>query len=109
MSRAYQMMVEIEKFDAEKGEAIKSAAEEEWDFEDWYSRDGRLISSGQSSLCGGETEEDFAGRLARAIWKANGKYCEVTVNATYLEEIPYETHSPSEETYERLKAQGQLD
>ncbi len=37
-----------------------------------------------------------------AIWKANGAYCEVSVDATYMESLPYETHSLDEDDYKRL-------
>jgi hypothetical protein len=37
-----------------------------------------------------------------AIWRANGAYCDVTVDATYLESLPYETHCLSEADYARL-------
>jgi hypothetical protein len=37
-----------------------------------------------------------------AIWRANGGYCEVVVNATYLEDLPYEIHTLDQTDYERL-------
>ena len=37
-----------------------------------------------------------------AIWRANGGFCEVVVNATYLEELPYEIHALDEADYARL-------
>jgi hypothetical protein len=56
-------------------------------------------------------EEEFTERLSVAIWRANGAYCEVTVNATYLENLPYETHCLNEADYARLidKQQEQQD
>ena len=37
-----------------------------------------------------------------AIWRANGSFCEVVVNATYLEDLPYETYTLDESDYARL-------
>ncbi len=102
MSRYYEMGVEITGHRPDKADAIRDAATNEWEFADWYDQDGKLTASAEGSLCGGETEEEFTERLSMAIWQANGAYCEVTVNATYLESLPYETHCLDEDDYTRL-------
>jgi hypothetical protein len=102
MSRFYEMTVEISGHDPEKEAAIQAAATKEWPFDDWICSEGNMRASAQDSLCGGETEEEFAERLSIAIWHANGYFCEVIVNATYLENQPYEIHSLDEDDYERL-------
>lgn len=71
-------------------------------FIDWYDQEETLTASAEGSLCGGESEEKFTERLSLAIWRANGAYCDVTVRATYLEELPYETHCLDEADYARL-------
>jgi hypothetical protein len=111
MSRHYEMSVEIAGHRPEKADAIREAATNEWEFVDRYDQDGKLTASAEGSLSGGETEEGFTERLSVAIWRANGAYCEVTVNATYLESLPYETHSLDEDDYARLisKQQEQQD
>ena len=58
-----------------------------------------FFTGGEGSLCGGETEEEFTGRIAEAIWDALGYYVSVTVTATYLEDLPHETLSMEEEEY----------
>jgi len=83
---------------------------QEWGFgaED-FAKDGRgslkdkpvLRATARDNLCGGESEEEFADRLAGTIWKANGAYCEVTVYATYLESLPCETHVCGKSHYEK--------
>jgi hypothetical protein len=105
------MSVEITGYSPEKADAIRDAANEEWAFDDWNKRDNTLTASGRESLCGGETEEQFTERLSLAIWRANGAYCSVTVDATYLESLPYETHCLNEADYARLigKQQEQQD
>jgi hypothetical protein len=61
-----------------------------------------LQASASDWLCGGESEEQFTERLSVAIWRANGEFCEVVVNATYLEELPYESHTLDQDDYDRL-------
>ncbi len=86
-------------------DAVKQAAETEGTFDDWFlDDDSVLTASADDRLCGGETEEEFAQRLAKAIWAANGDYCRVEVNATYLDQLPYETHCLDEDDYRRLVA-----
>lgn len=102
MSRYYGMSVTISGHKPELVAGIKAAAEEEWPFGDWQAYDGKLTAYAESNLCGGETEEEFTERLSVAIWRANGAYCGVSVDATYLEALPYETHSLDEDDYARL-------
>jgi hypothetical protein len=111
MSRYYEMTVTVSGHDPAKESQIRSAAAEEWPFEDWREQgEGQLCSSAQDNLCGGLSEEVFAERLSLAIWKANGAYCEVVVNATYLEELPHERHALGEDDYARLiAAEGDKD
>ena len=103
MSRYYDMGVEILGHDPDKEDQIKKAAENEWPFEQLvvFGR-GDMQASAPDWLCGGETEEQFTERLSVAIWRANGGFCEVVVNATYLEELPYETHTLDQDDYDRL-------
>ena len=106
MSRFYEMSVEVSGHDRAKVAEIQAAAEQEWPFDDWWfagdDNAATMHASGQSSLGGGETEEEFTERLSLAIWRANGGYCHVSVDATYLENLPYETHELDESDYARL-------
>ena len=102
MSRYYSMFVRVSGFDSERIEAVKGAAFDVWPFDDWHDHEGTLTASADAQLCSGETEEEFADRLAKAIWEANETYCAVEIAATYLEEIPHENHSRDEEDYLRL-------
>jgi hypothetical protein len=107
------MAVTITGFQKSKLQKIKKACRAEWDFEqDDFSVetvDGdakslrTLTGHGMGSLCGGESEEEFSDRLATAIWKANGAYCEVEVQASYLEDDPpCEDHLRGKNDYKRL-------
>jgi hypothetical protein len=105
MSRYYHMSVTLKGVAPARVEAVKEAADVEWDFEidDWRGEPpGPLETHAHGSLCAGETEEEFAERLAKVIWAANGGYCSVEVIATYLEDVPCETHSFDEDDYSRL-------
>jgi len=91
MSRLYEMEVSIEGFDPDKKDEIQDAAHDEWPFEDWQDWNGELSCHAQSNLGGGETDDQFARRLSDAIIEANGKPCYVKVDATLMENLPYET------------------
>ena len=106
MSRYYSMTVRITKPDPSRIDAVKEAAESEWDtFENWDSIEGDvLMSFGEGSLYGGETEDAFADRLTQAIWLANGCFCEVEVIATYLDDPPCEEFTQDKDDYNRLMA-----
>jgi len=89
---------------------IKKACDNEWEFEDWHDDpfelepdSVKLLGIGEGCLCGGEAEDEFADRLTAAIWEAHGKYCDVEVSATYLEELPTETYIKDVDDYKRWK------
>jgi hypothetical protein len=97
------MTVEIAGFDPARQEAIQAAAAAEWPFEeDWIDNGERMQASGDGQLCGGEMEGEFTQRLSLAVWRANGAFCEVVVDATYMEELPHETHCLDEDDFARL-------
>ena len=102
MSRYYSMSVTITGADLDRFDPIMAAASAEWGFDDWYSQKGVLTASGDAQLFGGETEEQFAERLTKAIWRANGGPCRVEVTATYLDELPCESYSLGAGDYDRL-------
>ena len=103
MSRYYEMTVEIGGSRPDRRGDIEDACRQHWCFDDfesddrsWYDRSagGVIRATGRSSLCGGESEEEFADRIAAAIWRANAAECKVVVDATYLENMPHEVHWP---------------
>lgn len=108
MSRSYEMGVTITGFNKSRLQKIKKACLAEWSFdEDEFSVDPKkvrtLTGKGIGSLCGGEDEEEFTDRLAKSVWKANGKYCGVEVQAVFLESPPpCEDHVRGKDDFERL-------
>ena len=82
MSRPYDMCVEITGVRPERREQVIAACCEEWsfapeDFDDVLPSDReaqKLTARAEGALCGGETEEEFADRIARAVWEANAGY-----------------------------------
>jgi hypothetical protein len=109
MSRYYEMTVTVEGFDAKNASAVLDAMCEHWNFtrsDCWVADKGprpKLGGTGRSNLCGGESEEEFAWRITRAIWIANEVYCHVEVLATYLEELPYNSYQLDEDEYAKMK------
>lgn len=103
MSTAYEMGVTVTHFQLNKLPAIKQAAAEIWPFEYWFDAPNAILrGSGQSYLGGGESEEQFAQRLAAAIWDANRRFCDVEVEAVYLENLPCESYTFDREEFRRL-------
>jgi hypothetical protein len=104
MSRFYEMTVAITEFDKKRKDAIVEVCQDIWNFDDPCDyADGKSFEMhGQDSLCGGEVEEQFTDRLAKAVWKANKKYCLVEVRATYLESLPCEHYARNRLDYKRL-------
>jgi hypothetical protein len=101
------MTVEISGHDPKKVAPIQAAAEKEWPFAEWFfsgedQNTPAMQASAQHSLVGGESEEQFTERLSVAIWRANDGFCEVVVNATFMENLPYEIHTLGQEDYDRL-------
>ena len=108
MSRYYSMHVTITGAAPERIEVVKEAARTEWEFDDWHECGGVLTTCREDRLCGGETEEEFARRLAKAIWAANAGFCQVEVAATYLEDLPYEEYNFDEDDYRQLLASPEV-
>jgi len=103
MSRSFNMFVRITGVEPERAEAVQEAADDEWSFgNDWYEMNGVLTSCGDGQLGGGESDDVFADRLAKAIWDANGSFCRVVVRSTYLDDLPCEAFSLEQSDYDRL-------
>ncbi len=111
MSRLYRMELEVEDvdFDIYKPEnddmvaTIIDAVTPLWNWESHTRYDGTLTMEGESSLCGGESEREFATRLAHAIWAATDRYYAVVVTATYLENPPWEAYSLDEDDWDEFR------
>ena len=93
------MSVQIEGVAPRRARYVKRVAAREWPFEEWDGDKRTLRSYAESYLAGGEDEDQFADRLSGAIWKANKGFCHVSIDATYLEELPYESHHRGEDAY----------
>jgi len=88
----------------EPGENIKETAQEigdamrkQWPFDDQFcycDDDGivKLSDSADGTLCGGESEEEFADRLSKSIREVVEEV-EINVNATCLEDLPCTTYT----------------
>ncbi len=114
MSSYYQMDLRITDPSPYRVMAIQEAAEDLWPFSDWNDTQAvpipsvekrQLMASGRSDLCHAATEVEFATRLAHAIWEANGEYCEVRVDATYLADAPVSKIVRGEDDYDEFLKQ----
>jgi hypothetical protein len=99
MSRLYRMCVEVTGHDEAKSEAIVDACNGEWLFDmDSLSMTG----VGEDCLYGGEDTEEFAQRVSKAVWAANGGFCEVYIRCYDLENIPCDSYGYDEETFKEM-------
>lgn len=105
MSRLYSMEMIVSKNDGEKlsvkdQSEIQEVFKEQWndDPTEWtdnchFQREAvQIFFSAESSLCGGESEEEAHDRIVRAV-KAVVPTCSVTTRWTYLEDLPYEEYT----------------
>ena len=109
MSLYYSIGISVRGANPERALDIKEAAEAEWPFDvdDWLPcGDPDDLTAFEVSATGelyaATTEQELAHRLIRAIWEANGGYCQVDVSATRLEDMPYETYRLDRDDYERM-------
>ena len=103
MSRAYEMAIEVTGIARGRKKQVKKAVRSQWNVETIGGRGRDAFMAGEGSLCGGESEAEFSERLARAVWQANGGYCEVLVRATSFEALPYETHYFGRGDYKKMR------
>ena len=100
MSRAYEADVTIAKIKREDIPRASEVIASEWvaPHEEPYINersDRRAVSffNLRSSLCGGESEDEFAIRLTHALWKELGYFVGVEICMTCLEYIPCESYT----------------
>lgn len=109
MSRYYGMDITIDNIPQDKVLGVKKTLEDIWfDGLDMYefvpnSDDGTYFIQQyhEDTLCGGESEEEFAERLTHAVWDVCGCFVPVLITATYLEDLPYEGYEFEEGDYDR--------
>ena len=110
MSNRYGISVELKRYKKDRITEIKSAVNELWPFEEWreskhwgHGRPVLEAKYAESNLGGGQEEGEFADTVAKAVWKANGGYCEVNVALAYLEDLPATVYARDKHDFERLK------
>jgi hypothetical protein len=93
------MHLTVTGFEKPKSKAIIRAAKKEWPFDNIneLGDEPHIECCGDGYLGGGETEDEFAKRMAQAVFKANGKPCKVHVEATYLDDPPHEDYDFDED------------
>ncbi len=111
MSLSYRMQVAVEEFSHGRKEALIEAIRQEWDPdslppEEYGPSGDEILLSGTNALYGGEGAGGFAARAARAIWRANGGYCSICVDAQPDDGEPCDTIELSRDDYDMLKDEG---
>jgi len=104
------MRIQIDCYDPAKRDDIDDAVnellgdDEGYDIHD-YKYNKALTYHADTSLRGGESEEDFFAQVRDAVWHANGdKYCSIIVHQTYMEDLPTEMYETSEEDFDGYEA-----
>lgn len=98
MSRVYEMSFTISDYNPDNRERLEEALEGLWElYDDSYDTESEsggpaFTMHGEANLTGGESEEEFFRRVAKALRAIDGG-CGVEVTATYLENLPYEIHT----------------
>ena len=108
MSRCYRIQLTVNRFKPARKTAIQRACSGTWDFTpdcfEW--NETELTAESEGYLTGGMLENEFAGILAQAIWKANRGFCDVTVGTTYLDAPPAETFHLGQSQYRAWAKEG---
>ena len=105
MSRYYQMNIAVDDVSKKEHTTCLGVCIEEWGCDgervDMWREDFQYFSfTGNGSLSGGESEEEFTDRITHAMWKALGRFISVRIEATYLEDLPCESYELDKSDYE---------
>jgi len=107
MSRSYEMAIKVGGIKKEKFHAVMDFLEGEWfrdealdirhkfEFGFLDNSDGATVNFQiiqQLSLCGGETEDEFGERIYEGILEINEIDFSMELEATYLDDLPFETY-----------------
>lgn len=57
---------------------------------------------GTTTLTGGQSESEYAEEVMQDIWEKTGRFVQIDVTMTYIEELPQTTYDGNQETYEEL-------
>jgi len=87
MSECFGVKIKAEGLNEARLEKIRDALCTEWDieedeihFEPRPGRTAKMVAMTTGGPCAMETEIEFSERMAEAVWKANGRYCQVQVS-----------------------------
>lgn len=102
MSKDYDMSFTITGYDENRIDAIIGVLADEWKFQEADEYDGEIRLQGEDCLDSETSEEDYAEISTIAVWKANGKFCTVSLVATYIGGAPWESYCYDEDVYNDL-------
>jgi hypothetical protein len=99
MSSYYRINIQINNFDELKIESIKLAARE-WNFDEWDLFQDVLYSEIECNISG--NPEIRTDAIAKDIFIANEKSCNIVIITTYLEDLPTKTYEYNHLNYEEI-------
>lgn len=107
MSCYYGMFIEVHDVrDDDEFSIVDEVVGREWggcSGDDYVEDEKKFQVYHESNLAGGESPSEFTVRLAHAVWKALGRYVQVNVQVSYIEEVPTDDFGMNEEDYEEWK------
>lgn len=105
MSRYYLMYFVVSEVAEQDLEKLHGVIDTEWRSEfPWHNKQTKkFTTNGENALSGGTTPEDFAQLIAEKIWAELGRFVEVMVSATLLEDLPHDTYIMEKSAYGKWK------
>ena len=107
MSRAIRLEVTVgdEDIPCASPDNMLNVLTAAWDsFTGLYASDVAASAVGDGALYGGRCIEDLVSQIAEAAWKEQGSYVPVEAHCTDLENLPYETLTRDEKSYNAMVA-----
>lgn len=115
MSRLYEIQVNVTGYRRSKAKAIRGIFSTESVFDDGAVDEFRIqgqanemLAIFQTQLAISQSEEGYARDLARSVYVANGKACDLRITLTYLEDLPYEVFEFGQGDFDDLVRVGSL-
>lgn len=102
MSRSYEVNIEVEKIRDGEAEAIEEAIENYGEELSFNNHGTTLFAYGETSLCGGASEDDRSRELAKVIWDVTKRPVNITFSWYCLEREPDETCYMTEDDFAEM-------
>lgn len=103
MSQLYHIHIKVKDIRGDEWMQLQNVIGEEWCNEDPYmdSVEHVFSTGGESTLCGGESPDEFLVRLSAAVWEHLGRFVEIEIGVIYVEQAPTDSFTAEKEDYEK--------